>query len=363
MQPEVSGGRVETEFLAAVRRVAGPVRGIGLALISLFGVLSLPDAFLPWGWALAGCVLVAAAADCLLAVTGRTSAAALVPAVLPAALVCGAQHWTGPTPWALNVLTTTAITLQWQWSPKVTAPIIAGLLALSAVGFDGGGATALRVLVESVLARLAFVLLRRSSRRVDELRERRAALERAEALALDRHRREREYLALLHDTAAATFLHVAVHDTSPEEAVGYARRDLAVLTGARGGRDSPVDLHASLRAVVAAAPVAVEARWEPTPLVPARVALALVRAVREALVNVERHAGTGAATLHVRSGGEGVVVTVADEGRGFDPARVAEHRRGVRGSIVERIAAVGGRAVVESRPAGGTSVRLVWPDG
>jgi signal transduction histidine kinase len=55
-------------------------------------------------------------------------------------------------------------------------------------------------------------------------------------------------------------------------------------------------------------------------------------------------------------------VRVTDAGRGFDVGAVSDHRRGIRGSVVERMAAVGGRAEVTSRP-GRTTVRLEWPSG
>ena len=93
------------------------------------------------------------------------------------------------------------------------------------------------------------------------------------------------------------------------------------------------------------------------------VALAFVRAVREALLNVERHAGVDTAVLTVHGRGGRTVVLVADEGVGFLPEQVARSRRGIRGSVVERMDAVGGSAVVTSHPGAGTTVRLVWPDG
>jgi signal transduction histidine kinase len=109
-------------------------------------------------------------------------------------------------------------------------------------------------------------------------------------------------------------------------------------------------------------PLEVDARWGEVPLVPVSVALALVRAVREALVNVERHAGVTAVALRVAGQNGGVTVTVTDLGRGFDPAAVAGHRHGIRGSLVERMAAAGGSAVVTSAPGVGTTVRLAWSD-
>ncbi|MEU5694407.1 ATP-binding protein [Actinosynnema sp. NPDC020468] len=354
--PLAQVGRVEAGFQAALGRFAGPVRGVGVLSISAFGVLGVPADALPLGVALLALMLVGAVADL------GPRRWALVAAVARVVAVCAAQGWLGDADqWALNVLTTTAITLQWEWSPKVTVPVTAGLVAVALVGsgFHDVPTTVARVVVECSLAWLAFALLRRSSRQVDELQAGRAALERAEAVAVATRRREREYLALLHDTAAATFLAVAVRDTDPDEVAGYARRDLAVLTGGSGvPGDTPVDLASSLRPVLDRVPLRVDAVWA-TALVPTSVALALVRAVREALRNVRRHAGVSTARVEVAAG-DGVVVTVSDTGVGFDPDAVPDHRRGVRGSIVERMAAVGGHAEVTSRPGGGTTVRLVW---
>ncbi|CAM5367812.1 MULTISPECIES: sensor histidine kinase [Streptomyces] len=364
-------GGVESLLLASARRLAGPVRGLGTVVISAFGLLGLPEQALPLGYALFGLVLAGAAVDCWSGLTGRAPALSLGCAVVRVVAVCACQEWTGGGRglWALNVLTTTAITLQWEWPPAVTVPVTAGLLAvdLAVAGGEDIGTLVPRLVFECLLARLGFVLLRRSGRTVDEQHRRRSVVARAEALSSARHRREREYLALLHDTAASTFLMVAVggKDADPAEVAAYARRDLAILTGAAGGataRDSPVDLPASLRGLLDRDRPAVEFRdtGEAIP-VPASVALAFVRAVHEALVNVERHARVDAAVLRVGREGNAVVVLVEDDGVGFAPEEVAVTRRGVRCSIVERVAAVGGHATVVSRPGRGTRVRLVWP--
>jgi signal transduction histidine kinase len=357
--PGAGRASAEAEFLAAARRFAGPLRGAGLVLVGAFGLLTVPDHVLPQGFALFGLMVVGAAVDCR-----SWRAASLAFAVARVAAVGVAQDWPGP--WALHVLTITAITLQWEWRPKVAVPVAAGLLAVHLATAGGCGAVVLRLLIECALARLAFVLLRRSSRRVDLLRDRRTALARAEAASLARRRGEREYLALLHDTASSTFLLVAVHgaDTDPGQVAEYARHDLTVLTG--GGQtahDSPVDLKAALHTVVDRSPLTVDVRWRDGVLVPASVALALVRAVREALANVVRHAGVRTAALSAGTDGDRVVVAVRDAGAGFRPDEVPHARRGLRGSVVERMAAVGGRADVTSCPGEGTTVRLAWPDG
>ncbi|MBA0050055.1 ATP-binding protein [Streptomyces sp. AJS327] len=378
------------------------MRGAALVVISSFALLSVPSSALPLGLGLLGLMLAGAVVDWWSGLTGRAPALALCLAVARVVAVCATQRWTGgpESPWALNTLTTTAITLQWEWPPRVTVPVTAALLAvdLVATGADGAEVLVPRLLFECLLARLGFVLLRRSGRRTDALRERRSELARAEALSLARHRQEREYLALLHDTAAATFLMVAVQGESadPRRVAAYARRDLTVLTGTAGGataQDSLVDLAASLRAVAAASPVRVEVRerdgegvgapvdGQPgTPVdgqpdapadesgaearagcLPASVALAFVRAVREALVNVERHAGVDTATLTVTLGRDRATVEVSDRGAGFRPDEVPLSRRGIRASVVERLDSVGGAVTVSSRPGEGTRVRMEWP--
>jgi hypothetical protein len=94
--------------------------------------------------------------------------------------------------------------------------------------------------------------------------------------------------------------------------------------------------------------------------VPSPVVEAVAGAAAEALENVRRHAGTGAATLSLRGGSGAVVVEVADRGRGFEPAAVAPDRFGLARSVHERMSAVGGVAEVESAPQRGTLVRLRW---
>jgi signal transduction histidine kinase len=53
-------------------------------------------------------------------------------------------------------------------------------------------------------------------------------------------------------------------------------------------------------------------------------------------------------------------VTVQDDGRGFDPAAIPVERLGVRTSILDRMATVGGSADVVSRPGAGTRIELAW---
>jgi two-component system NarL family sensor kinase len=77
--------------------------------------------------------------------------------------------------------------------------------------------------------------------------------------------------------------------------------------------------------------------------------------------NVARHAGVPRADVTVTSTGSTVRVEVRDDGRGFQPAAIPAQRYGVRHSIVDRMASVGGQARVESAVDAGTRWILEWP--
>ncbi|WP_245777811.1 sensor histidine kinase [Lentzea xinjiangensis] len=337
---------LEVRLLATMSRLAGPIRGAGVVLISLFGAFSVSS---PLGWALFAFVAVTSVADFRLP---RVALPVGFVRVVVLSVVLGGAGGQ----WVLTVLTTTLITWQWQWPPRVTVPATVALLAVQ-VATTGPGVL-VRAVLEPVLARVAHELLRRSSRRVDVLRERAAEQNRAAAVVLDRGRREREYLALLHDTAAATFL-MAAHGGDPQAVAAQARRDL-VLLAERDNAQGTVDLGAALTAVARDSEVPVRVSAEVVP-VPAGVALAFVRAARELLANVERHAGAATAELTVSREGRGALVVIRDDGRGFVLDDVPGHRRGLRGSVVQRLRAAGGSAVVDSAPGRGTTARLGWP--
>jgi signal transduction histidine kinase/phage shock protein PspC (stress-responsive transcriptional regulator) len=88
---------------------------------------------------------------------------------------------------------------------------------------------------------------------------------------------------------------------------------------------------------------------------------ALGAATREALVNVAKHAGVGAADLYTEVTPTRVSVFVRDRGAGFDADAVPSDRRGLRDSVTGRIARLGGTAHVRSAPGEGTEVELDLP--
>ena len=95
--------------------------------------------------------------------------------------------------------------------------------------------------------------------------------------------------------------------------------------------------------------------------------LAIFRIVQEALANVAKHADATEVHITVAEDGGWIVVTVADNGVGFDPdapvARSADGASGGMGlrSMRERAAAVGLALDVTSAPGAGTTIRVAAP--
>lgn len=107
-------------------------------------------------------------------------------------------------------------------------------------------------------------------------------------------------------------------------------------------------------------------RWTGGRLDAAREAQ-LVRVCQGALANVRRHAAARQVTVALLLEGEAIVLSIADDGVGFDPAGAGDDERLGLTSMRERVALLGGRLVVDSEPGRGTRVR-VWvplraPDG
>jgi signal transduction histidine kinase/phage shock protein PspC (stress-responsive transcriptional regulator) len=84
---------------------------------------------------------------------------------------------------------------------------------------------------------------------------------------------------------------------------------------------------------------------------------ATVAAAREGMVNAAKSSGTPSISVFAEVSNKKVEVYVRDRGRGFDIDEVPEDRRGIRDSIVGRMARHGGRGSVRSGPTG-TEVAL-----
>jgi signal transduction histidine kinase len=103
---------------------------------------------------------------------------------------------------------------------------------------------------------------------------------------------------------------------------------------------------------------------------PPDVHIAFYRIAQEALNNMVKHAHAHQATVRLDyTGGEraaGVsqraLLSIGDDGRGFDPAQIAHNRLGL-GIMQERAQAIGATLTIESQPRQGTQVTVLWEQG
>jgi signal transduction histidine kinase len=109
-------------------------------------------------------------------------------------------------------------------------------------------------------------------------------------------------------------------------------------------------------------PAAVEMRVAGDGEPDAAVQTGLYRIAQEALQNAIKHSSAGRIAVEIDLDGAGGVLTVTDDGAGFDPAdpRVRSQHLGLT-VMEERARAIGGRLEVRSRPGEGTTVRVEVP--
>jgi signal transduction histidine kinase len=178
-----------------------------------------------------------------------------------------------------------------------------------------------------------------------------------------------EVAAHLHDSVLQTLALVQKRADDPRAVATLARRQERELRSWLSGAPEARPDERLADALRAAAAEVEEAHGVPVEVVTVGDRdlddrhRALVAAAREALANAVRHSGSDepiALFVEVEDGH--TEVFVRDRGQGFDPGAVPEDRRGVRESIVGRMARHGGRATVHSTPGTGTEVELVLDD-
>ncbi len=97
--------------------------------------------------------------------------------------------------------------------------------------------------------------------------------------------------------------------------------------------------------------------------------IAIYRILQEGLANGHRHSGASRQRVSVARRGGAIELTVADEGRGFDPKRVlaSEEDVGVEGGhfglrgIQDRVEMLGGTFALDSAPGRGTALTVTLP--
>jgi len=93
------------------------------------------------------------------------------------------------------------------------------------------------------------------------------------------------------------------------------------------------------------------------------LALCLFRVAQEALNNVARHARASTASVTLRSRDGGLLLSVRDDGVGFDPTDPEMRRSLGMASMRERVRLVNGTLEVESAPGQGTAIVAWVPAG
>jgi PAS domain S-box-containing protein len=88
-------------------------------------------------------------------------------------------------------------------------------------------------------------------------------------------------------------------------------------------------------------------------------ALCLFRVTQEALRNVERHSNAQAVAVSLRRKDGGTLLTVRDDGAGFEPGIQREHRSLGLASMRERARLAGGQLCIDSVPGEGTAI-VAW---
>jgi signal transduction histidine kinase len=234
--------------------------------------------------------------------------------------------------------------------------VAAGLVFLSAThALTAARDVVLAVLVVAVV--LGIIFAPWAIRLVRSLAAEREARIRSQARA--------EMGAHLHDSVLQTLALVQKRADDPRAVAALARTQERELRAWLAGREGDHDL-------LAAALEAVAGEVERAHGVPVEIVVvgdraldgrgeALVAAAREAMVNAAKFGGGSPVDVYAEASDGALQVFVRDRGPGFDPATVSADRRGVRESIIGRMARHGGRATIHSEPGAGTEVELTLP--
>jgi signal transduction histidine kinase len=91
------------------------------------------------------------------------------------------------------------------------------------------------------------------------------------------------------------------------------------------------------------------------------VELALYRSVQEALHNISKHARAKNIRVRLEASAENLRLLVEDDGIGFSKKKISQNSGFGLWGMRERIAALGGKMRIHSKPGEGTQLRVVLP--
>lgn len=334
--------------------------------------LSSPPARPALALALAGAALAVTTVDTALAMTEPARLLALPVVAAEVAVACalevgdqiaynGVAHPQSlASAWPLAGVLTAGIAFRWRGGVVAGAAIgVSRGIGLLAGPLPWTDRATVSVLSASVLYTLAGLVAGFVTTRLREA-ERRISLAQA----------REEVARTLHDGVLQTLAVVGRRTADPDivRLAHEQERELReFLYGTRGAVGGGGDLGTRLRAAAArfedryGGTARIVVAPDTPPLAPAAVE-ALAGAVGEALANAGKHGGAATVTVYAEPLDGELFCSVKDDGSGFDPATTAEGT-GLRRSVRDRIAEVGGRVEIDGRPGRGTEVRCWVPAG
>ena len=225
-----------------------------------------------------------------------------------------------------------------------------------------GGAKALHHRLEAFLLECLspFEMAHRGAREANQalrhLEERRE--EQARSIARELHDEAAQLLAAAQPSLEAMRSHLA------PEGVPHLMRAIEVLEKAGDDFGLLPALRLLAEGVGQRAGLVIQVMGTLEERLPQRVETALYRVAQEGLNNIVRHARASHATVEVARTPAEVVVSIRDDGRGYDPAappgRPGDRGFGLEG-IRERVAPLGGALEIWSRPGAGTELQIRVP--
>ncbi|MFD0685332.1 sensor histidine kinase [Actinomadura fibrosa] len=293
-----------------------------------------------------------------------------------------------------TVMTAAVAGVLYTWGPVLlvcTAQIALCYIAVAAAPAPDRHSAGLLVALPVFypLAACAGIVLRTLFDQYAETEAARRRAETAVAAAEERTRLARE----MHDSLAKTLQGITLSVASlphwirdaPDRAERDARDILSALeVAAREARGLIADLREeayglpvpeAVRRLSSAwsestgVMVRVEASGPPLVDIPVTVRYEIISVVKEALTNVERHAGAQRVDIRLLWGEDALRLSVADDGAGFTVPvggrlglLAREGHYGLVG-MAERAGRVGGRLAVRSAPGSGTSITITVPYG
>ena len=359
--PDDAGGTAGMQRLQRSGRAAVEV-GAGTGLLVLAALLVLRETGVWFSDAVVWpAVLVAAGGALIWRSSGDAEVAEPPPAEAPpaAALTAPAQNTTPPRTGALGdaaaAFARARLALVSRTGLGIALVVAAALVFLQATGvLTAARDVALVAFV--VAASLAVILAPWILRLVRSLSAERSARIRSQERA--------EVAAHLHDSVLQTLALVQRRSDDPREVAALARRQERELRAWLSGRTERASDRSVAAALERAAAEVEEAHGGAIEVVTVgdrdldERGEALVAAAREAMVNAAKFAGDAPVSVFLEVAEERLHAWVRDRGPGFEPEAVPADRRGVRESIVGRMARHGGRASVVSAPGAGTEVEL-----